>query len=276
MNDKRKGEREKSVRKYTRLATYPVENSITVTARVSLSNCLLRVEACRAPRGLASSIVEGRRVRAWRRSRKKKETGGKFWSVGPGAQASKISLPDVSIQVLSSRLVSCPCAARILSFPRRAQSGPNCVVSRGVLYSDTLVVGTSSTVPGSTTRTNIELETAIRRPEYGDGSPRTSSRVGNACVAFKPAPKPPSLRHSLLLFFFSRIHSVVYSLSPFFSEYFSEYRETRNEYSLRSLIVPSCQKSSFGISYASVNGRGIKRVVRFREYRSFAPELKSN
>lgn len=65
----------------------------------------------------------------------------------------------------------------------------------------------STTVPGSTTRTNIELETAIRRPEYGHGSPRTSSRARNACVAFKPAPKPTlsllslSLFHPLLLLY---------------------------------------------------------------------------
>lgn len=47
----------------------------------------------------------------------------------------------------------------------------------------------ATAVPGSTTRTNIKPETAIRRPEYGS-SPRTSPYAGDACVAFKPTPKP--------------------------------------------------------------------------------------
>lgn len=50
-------------------------------------------------------------------------------------------------------------------------------------------VATITAVPGSTTRTNIKPETAIRWPEYGS-SPRTSSYAGDACVAFKPTPKP--------------------------------------------------------------------------------------
>lgn len=50
-------------------------------------------------------------------------------------------------------------------------------------------VATDTAVPGSTTRTNIKPETAIRRPEYGS-SPRTSPYAGDACVAFKPTPKP--------------------------------------------------------------------------------------
>lgn len=49
-------------------------------------------------------------------------------------------------------------------------------------------VATGTAVPGSTTRTNIKPETAIRRPENGS-SPRTSPYAGDACVAFKPTPK---------------------------------------------------------------------------------------
>lgn len=50
-------------------------------------------------------------------------------------------------------------------------------------------VATATAVPGSTTRTNIKPETAIRRPENGS-SPRTSPYAADACVAFKPTPKP--------------------------------------------------------------------------------------
>lgn len=93
-----------------------------------------------------------------------------------------------------TRGLSVPCVPCVSRFPI-VQTSPIRVLSLGLFSIPTsfLVVGTSTTVPGSTTRTNIELETAIRRPEYGHGSPRTSSRARNACVAFKPAPKLPSL-----------------------------------------------------------------------------------
>jgi len=51
--------------------------------------------------------------------------------------------------------------------------------------------------PGSTTRTNIKPETAIRRPECGS-PPRTSPYAGDACVAFKPTPKPTPYLYPLL------------------------------------------------------------------------------
>lgn len=115
-----------------------------------------------------------------------------FGQLGEGAQASKICSRDVSIYI--SLLDSRPCLRAFSTVPDRANQPHSRTSSRAILYSNILLVaGTSTTVPGSTTRTNIELETAIRRPEYGHGSPRTSSRARNACVAFKPAPKLPSL-----------------------------------------------------------------------------------
>lgn len=129
-----------------------------------------------------------------------------FGQLAEGAQASKIWSRDVyryiyiyvyiffltRVESLSAACTVFPCVFHGFLI---VQTKPQLrTFSRAILYSNILlVVGTSTTVPGSTTRTNIELETAIRRPEYGYGSPRTSSRARNACVAFKPAPKLPSL-----------------------------------------------------------------------------------
>lgn len=73
-------------------------------------------------------------------------------------------------------------------------------------------VATDTAVPESTTRTNIKPETAIRWPEYGS-SPRTSPYARDACVAFKPTPKPtPYLTRGYLapVLQFSEYHSRVF------------------------------------------------------------------
>lgn len=139
-----------------------------------------------------------------------------------------------------TRGLSVPCVPCVSRFPI-VQTSPIRVLSLGLFSIPTsfLVVGTSTTVPGSTTRTNIELETAIRRPEYGHGSPRTSSRARNACVAFKPAPKLPSLlslslpsTSPLLLY----THVRPYLL--FNGAYNFKFYEMKNSYFLRPTYEP--------------------------------------